>query len=554
MTFRRRLTLSLAVVVILPLMVVFVGVRFELGRRLESQYRDRMQASVRMVENNLAAEVEGLERRLIGLKNVMRSDNDLRRAVAGDQRYARYLRDYAAKIMRVSGLGMLQIEREDGMILSSGHFRNQFGVRDERTRVMDGGWVVTDVQTAEGRFTALVVRDSVTIGGRTLQLIGGIELDEAFFTNLNGSDETAVSLHYPGGVTGPGVNSEDPAYLQSRIPVRFVTETGSRDAAAIVVAQSTRGLRDVRALIDQWILLVGAGVILGSLIAALWLSRQLSGPVRALAAGARSLDLDRLDVSFPPAGPDEFELLRTTLNDLAFRLRKSTASLRQVERRATTGELARQVNHDIKNGLAPLRNVLDHLEETARAEPGELERVFADRLGTLRASVEYLEKLAANYAGLQPRTMVSSCDVNELIGEILSRHSLEDGVRLVSRIDPDVPLVRTDVTMLRRIVENLLDNARHAVTGRPDGEVVVSTSVADDSMYVRISIADNGPGMTERELNAAFEDFYTTKEGGNGLGLLIVRRLVLDAGGRLKVQSEPGRGSVFDVELPIGPD
>ena len=84
------------------------------------------------------------------------------------------------------------------------------------------------------------------------------------------------------------------------------------------------------------------------------------------------------------------------------RLRTSAARLRDAERRAAMGDLARQVNHDIKNGLVPIRNVLRHLDEVARHEPEPLAAMFAERRGTLESSVSYLETLARNYARLSP--------------------------------------------------------------------------------------------------------------------------------------------------------
>jgi signal transduction histidine kinase len=71
-----------------------------------------------------------------------------------------------------------------------------------------------------------------------------------------------------------------------------------------------------------------------------------------------------------------------------------------------------------------------------------------------------------------------------------------------------------------------------------------------DGSTVRITVADTGRGMTQAELERAFDSFYTTKPGGTGLGLSVVRRLVLDANGSLRVETEPGKGSTFIVELP----
>ena len=130
------------------------------------------------------------------------------------------------------------------------------------------------------------------------------------------------------------------------------------------------------------------------------------------------LDLDRLDVDFDP-GTDEVGRLSRLLGDLAARLRTSTARVREAERRATVGELARQVNHDIKNGLIPLRNVMRHLAQVAQDEPGALPAVYSERQQTVDSSIAYLETLATSYQRLSPTPSRRNCDLNALITDVV---------------------------------------------------------------------------------------------------------------------------------------
>jgi signal transduction histidine kinase len=105
---------------------------------------------------------------------------------------------------------------------------------------------------------------------------------------------------------------------------------------------------------------------------------------------------------------------------------------------------------------------------------------------------------------------------------------------------------------LRRILQNLVSNAVESLASQP-GLVTVSTAPAGEEGQpptVRVVVEDTGKGMTEAELERAFQDFYSTKLGGTGLGLSIVRRLVTDASGRLRVETSPGAGSRFIVEVP----
>jgi two-component system, NtrC family, nitrogen regulation sensor histidine kinase NtrY len=230
------------------------------------------------------------------------------------------------------------------------------------------------------------------------------------------------------------------------------------------------------------------------------------------------------------------------------RLRSGAARLREAERRIALGDLARQVNHDIKNGLAPIRNVLHHLDEVARENPSELVKIYGERRGTLDSSVAYLDTLARNYAKLTPSLGRERCDVNAVVGEVI-RAAGSSGGPVRADVAPDLPTVSADRVVLRRIVENLVGNA--VDTG---GNVVVSTALnaRDGGRGVTVVVADTGPGMTREQLDRAFDGFYTTKDGGTGLGLSIVRRLVLDLGGTLRVDTGPGEGTRVTLELPAG--
>jgi signal transduction histidine kinase len=181
--------------------------------------------------------------------------------------------------------------------------------------------------------------------------------------------------------------------------------------------------------------------------------------------------------------------------------------------------------------------------------------VYEERKGTLESSVEYLDTLARNYARLSPAVQRTACDVNALVNDVLQNVST-DGAVVQTHLSPAVPPALGDSLMIRRILENLVGNAVDSLAGRAGGTVEVSTDSAGDegdTRKVRITVADTGKGMSQRELEQAFDDFYTTKAHGTGLGLSIVRRLILDLNGSLQVKTEPGAGTSFVIELPAAP-
>jgi signal transduction histidine kinase len=226
--------------------------------------------------------------------------------------------------------------------------------------------------------------------------------------------------------------------------------------------------------------------------------------------------------------------------------------IRDAERRATLGEMARQVNHDIKNGLAPIRNVLRHFAEVRREDPQRLPEVFRERQETLDSSISYLENLASSYARLYPRGERRPCDIGEIASRVAADLGGAGGIDLCAEL-AEGAVIQADPIALRRILENLVRNAIESIEPGA-GTVAVTTSIAEDAggrRTVRIVVSDTGRGMSEEQRARIFEGFYTTKEGGTGLGLSIVRRLVTDLGGTIAVESEPGRGSRFVVDLPV---
>jgi signal transduction histidine kinase len=246
--------------------------------------------------------------------------------------------------------------------------------------------------------------------------------------------------------------------------------------------------------------------------------------------------------------------LSRLLGELTSRLRSSTARVREAEHRATVGDLARQVNHDIKNGLIPLRNVMRHLSEVQRDDPAALPTVYAERRQTVDSSLAYLETLATSYARLSPPANRRPCDLNALIADVASAAQARERVDVEADLAGHLPNVVGDPIAFRRILENLVANAVDSLESKP-GRITISTASIqrDGEPAVRMTVADTGRGMTTEEAGKIFNDFYTTKEGGTGLGLSIVRRLVMDVQGTIGVESAPGQGTRVIIEIPSKP-
>jgi signal transduction histidine kinase len=205
--------------------------------------------------------------------------------------------------------------------------------------------------------------------------------------------------------------------------------------------------------------------------------------------------------------------------------------------------------------------VLGHLGELAREQPDELPRVFLERQGTLDSGVSYLQSLASNYARLAPSLERRPCDPNRIAREVVGDAGASGngdgstGARVETDLAAGLPPVYADPVALRRILENLIVNAVESLEGGR-GRVLVWTRRVDAGggpPRVHLGVSDTGRGMTPEARARVFDDFFTTKPHGTGLGLSIVRRLVGDLGGSVHVESAPGEGTRFTIELPSAP-
>jgi signal transduction histidine kinase len=494
MTFRTRLLAGFGVVVLVPLVVFGLGIRREMSGRVSAEYERRVGALAEVIRADVGRQSDAIAARLAALKGELAADNRFRVAtVQGGDRA--YVLDYAGDAMRLTGLDVLQILDDEGRVVSSGHFRNEY---DRPAPVPPlGGPALIRASFAEGDFLAFVRTDSLRLPGRRFTLLGGIRVDSAFLSRLARDRELTVSVELPGGSTPPDSAGE----IVAEVTLPYVESAASPPVPArIVVVHSESLLAALRRNVNLWFAVAVLATALVALLVAGWLSTRFSRPVT------------------------------------------------QMEHRAALGDLARQVNHDIKNGLAPLRNVFRHFAQVAQGDPAKLPKVFAERQSTVEASLGYLETLAANYARLSPQANERPTDVNAVVREALRHATGADHAELCTELLDRLPLVRVDPLALRRVIENLLGNAVDSLGGKP-GTITIATEGTGNGS-VRLSVSDTGHGMTKAEQERAFDDFYTTKPGGTGLGLSIVRRLIMDSNGTLRVESAPGKGSKFIVELP----
>ena len=541
MSFRVRLVLALLFAAVVPLVVFALGVRRNVAMQFGAGERMADSAAVAGLRQRLTRKHEEHERMLESVARVLVTAPQTASALAGADSAKAWLIDFAGRAIPGSGLDALQLQDSDGTVLSTAPFRNLYGQRVALPHPADSAAWLIRLRGAGGPVTVLGAVRRFHAGGRELTLTGGRLLDSASVGRLGAEAGMTIAV-LPAGATGgnPAPILRSPLLeLDAALPrtdsVTFAV-TRAADPFAAFRAGISRGLATALAL---------AGVVAG--ILAVMLGSGVSRPLRKLAEKAEAVDPTHLEESFASGRADEVGRLSNSLDAMLARLRRRTAELGAAEQNAAAGELARQVNHDVKNGLAPIRNVLRHLSETADTGDGTAFRaVFLERRATLEASVQHLEDLARTYARKAPAAVAGQLDAGSLLHD-LARELADPRVTVIEP-GANLPLLITDPVALRRILQNLATNA---IESLPPGSGSVSLSAhGREPGMVTFVVTDTGRGMNKGELDRAFRDFHTTKPGGTGLGLSSVRRLVLELGGTLRASSSPGAGSTFEVALP----
>ncbi|MCJ7544171.1 MAG: ATP-binding protein [Phycisphaerae bacterium] len=224
--------------------------------------------------------------------------------------------------------------------------------------------------------------------------------------------------------------------------------------------------------------------------------------------------------------------------------------LRHADRLATIGQLAAGVAHELNE---PLGNILG-FAQLAQKHPGLPEQVVGDLakvVATCLDARQIIHNLMLFSRQMPPRK--TRVDLHVVVEEglcLLEPRCVRCGIAVVRQLCAELPEIIADASQLRQVFVNLVVNAIHAMPG--GGTLKVATRSSGDR--VLLTVQDNGIGMSEQVLKEIFVPFFTTKDvhEGTGLGLPVVHGIVTSHGGTIRVESAPGQGARFEVELPVG--
>jgi two-component system nitrogen regulation sensor histidine kinase NtrY len=353
-------------------------------------------------------------------------------------------------------------------------------------------------------------------------------------------------------------------------------QVAASGAAALVAAREARLTRAQRAALDaheqelrsslelarRYNYLAGRGALamaLAALVAlgllaliasrvAGHLSRQLSRPLDEIIGWTERIARgEPLPDAAPRRGAPEFETLRAGMRRMATELEHGRQQTIEAERLRAFRESARQVAHELKNPLTPIRLATERIASGASEE-------LADAVSVLRTETGRLERMARSFAqfGRLPEGAVADVDIGELVTYATSA-AVPGDVEVRIDVAPGTPLVRGHHDTLSGAVSNVLLNAVEACDGAGRIDVAVSPHLLNGREAVRIAVTDNGCGISAAKLDHIWDPYITDKPGGTGLGLAIARQAIIAHGGAVSAYSRQGEGTTIELTVPTSP-
>ena len=279
------------------------------------------------------------------------------------------------------------------------------------------------------------------------------------------------------------------------------------------------------------------------------LSQYIRNPLLALGKTLKEVKLHKNNKKISWQGSDEIGYLIQEYNSMIEQLETNASQLAQIERDNAWREMAKQVAHEIKNPLTPMKLSIQHLQMTL-GDSKEDERTVR-MCGTLMHQIENLQQIADEFAnfGSLPKTDNQKVLLNDIVETIhdLFRNRQDMDIRLIEPID-DIG-VYADKNQLVRVLNNIVKNSIQAIPEDRKGHIELMLYKQENKAI--ISVRDNGIGIARSEQDHIFKPRFTTKSNGSGLGLAISANMLDSMGGRIHFNSIQDEGTVFFVELPL---
>ncbi len=286
-----------------------------------------------------------------------------------------------------------------------------------------------------------------------------------------------------------------------------------------------------------------------SLLASTLFANQISAPIRRLKMAARRIAVGSLDVDLRNDRKDELGDLERAFAQMTSDLRRTQEEMIRTNRELAWKEMAKQVAHEIKNPLTPIKLSIQHLRRAYEDGVKEFDQILSQVSDTVLAQIETLSRIASEFSRFarMPARFVEPLDAREVIREAQNLFRQHEGLHFELDLGEQPCVINADREELRRALINIIRNSVQAMEERG----TLSIRAAMKGRDVEILIRDTGPGIPEAVRRRLFEPNFSTKTDGMGLGLAIVKKIINDLGGTVSVESTMGKGTTVAICIPV---
>ena len=339
-------------------------------------------------------------------------------------------------------------------------------------------------------------------------------------------------------------------YLSNYLPVR--DESGKEYAYLnIPYFESQNKLQDEISNFLVTIINLNAFIFLVAGIIALFITNRITRSFSLISGKMKEINLETRNEEIVWKRNDEIGDLVNEYNKMVKKLDVSAEMLAKSEREGAWREMARQVAHEIKNPLTPMKLNLQYLQMAIDNNSPEVKNISLYVAGILLEQIEHLSQIASDFAQFanigNSRNQIF--DIHQVLESIIILYSTNDEIQINTDLNGQEILIKADKTQVNRLFTNLLQNAVQSVPDYRDVQIEIKSALVNDNVVV--SIKDNGNGIPKSMFSKIFTPNFTTKTSGTGLGLAMCKGIVEKINGRIWFETEEGEWTCFYVEIPV---
>lgn len=281
------------------------------------------------------------------------------------------------------------------------------------------------------------------------------------------------------------------------------------------------------------------------------LTNRITSSFALIGSKMKEINLGKANEEISWDANDEIGTLVNEYNKMVRKLEESALALAKSEREGAWREMARQVAHEIKNPLTPMKLSIQYMQRAIKEKnpnsPAMVEKVSA----TLVEQIDQLAKIASDFSQFANigNVKIESFDVNEILNSLINLYSANERVSIHFNHPGQQAVINADRTQINRLFTNLFQNAVEASEGQEMMEISVNEYI--NANKLQIDVTDFGVGIPEEKRQNIFTPNFTTKTSGTGLGLAMCKGIVEKANGRIWFDTEVGKGTTFHVLLPL---